>query len=80
MLVNRWQWGDVTGLVLADTGEAMDKKERKDLDIETMEDKFVAVKTWKKCFDGLSNVNMCTCNIFTLLTSYLVCMYITIVA
>ena len=31
-------------MVLADTGEAVDKKERKDLHIETM-DKFINVKT-----------------------------------
>ena len=32
---------------MADTCEAMNKKEKKDFNIETMEDKFVAVKTMK---------------------------------
>ena len=32
-------------MVLTDTGEAMDKKERKEFVIETMKDKFGAVET-----------------------------------
>ena len=47
MLEHRWGWRDVAGLVLADTGKAIDEKERKYLDIETREDKFVAVKIFR---------------------------------
>ena len=38
-------------LVMVDTGEVMDKKERKDLGIETMKDEFIAVETMKSIKD-----------------------------
>ena len=42
------------GFALADTGEIMDKKDRKEFDIETMKDEFLAVKTLKTIFNSLS--------------------------
>ena len=41
-------------LVLVDTGEVMVRKERKDFNIETMEDKFVSVETMKSIVMGLA--------------------------
>ena len=41
-------------MILADTGEAMDmdKKERKDFDIETMKDALVSIKTLESILTG----------------------------
>ena len=47
------------GLVLADTGEVKEDKEKKDFDIETMKDDFLAVETIKTVLMGLAML-MCT--------------------
>ena len=41
-------------MVLTDTSKAMDKKGKKDFNIEKMEDKFVAGKTIKTLLMGLA--------------------------
>ena len=46
------------GLVLADTGEVKDNKEKKHFDLETMTDDFPAVETMKTVSMGLAIV-MC---------------------
>ena len=65
--IGRCQYKEADGgggeLVLTDTGEAMDKKERKDFYIETMEDEFVAVKTMKSISMGLA-ISMCVVVIY----------------
>ena len=47
--------GGCGGLILAETGKVMDKKERKDIDIENM---FVAVETMTSIVMGLA-MSMC---------------------
>ena len=58
-------------MVLANTGEAMDEKEKADLYIETMEHKFVAVTAWKNDSTGLA-MSTCVVDIYVLWTSYFV--------
>ena len=54
--------GNNSGLFLADTGEVMDKKEKKEFDIETKKNEFVADKTMKTTLIGLA-ILMCVVGI-----------------
>ena len=52
------------GMELEDTGEVKDKKAKKEVNIETMNNKFAAVKTIEKnYFDGPINTSVCWCKI-----------------
>ena len=52
---------------MADNGEVMDKKEKKELNIEIMKNELGAVETIKikKIVDGPINTNVCRCEIET---------------
>ena len=51
------------GMVLADTGEVMDDKEKKDFTNETIQDEFLAVETMNTILMGLAML-MCVVVIY----------------
>ena len=69
--------GDAGQLLLTETGGAVDQGQGMDCDIETMEEKFVAVNTKKKCYHGFRNCNLYFGKMKPLWTIHWVCMYIT---